>query len=232
MKKKVLILGGSSDIGLALAKKFLQSDKYSCYLHYNSNLKNLNVLKSKCNFIKADFFSLDSETINKKFDNDFDIIVNLVGYLSNKSFAEFRIKSLEKSIKINSIVPLLIIRRSINKMIKKKWGRIVNSSSVGTKFGGGHTTFEYSIAKHFNEFIPNYFRKLVSKNIFFNVIKIGLTNTKLHSKIPNKDIVKRIKLVPTKKMADPNDIANYIYFICSEENKFIASEIISITGGE
>ena len=75
-------------------------------------------------------------------------------------------------------------------MIKKGWGRIVNSSSVGVKFGGGLQTFEYSMSKHLNEFIPNYIRKIADKNIFYNVIKIGLTNTKIHKKISGKKLLK------------------------------------------
>ena len=117
-------------------------------------------------------------------------------------------------------------------MIKNKWGRIVNSSSIGVKFGGGKNNYEYSLAKHLNEFIPSYIRNLANKNIFFNTIKIGLTNTKIHKKISNKNILKRTNLVPVKKMASAKNIASYIYYISSEENEFITNEIINITGGE
>ena len=232
MKKKVLIIGGSSDIGLELAKKFLNNSKYELDLHYHLNSKIIKKIKHKCNFIRADLASSNYEKILKKFNNNYDIIINLVGYISGKSFEQFTIKSLEKSLRVNSIIPLLIIRRSIKKMIKKKWGRIVNSSSVGVKFGGGNQTFEYSLSKHLNEFIPSYLRKNADKNIFYNVIKIGLTNTKIHKKVPNKNLIKRTKLVPVKKMATPLDIANYIYYISSEENQFITNEQINITGGE
>ena len=232
MKKKVLILGGSSNIGLELAKKFLKNKFYDLHLHYHSNLKSLKDFKFKCHLIKADLSNLNYKSILKKFDNNYDIIINLVGYINNKSFEKFTIKTLQKSLTVNSIMPMLIIRMSLNKMIEKKWGRVLNSSSVGVKFGGGSNNFEYSLTKHFNEFIPNYIRKMADKNVFYNVLKIGLTNTKIHKKIANKNIVKRIKLVPIKRMADPKDIANYIYFISSNENQFITNEIINITGGE
>ncbi len=230
MKKNVLILGGSSDIGLELAKKFLNKKDYNIHLHYNSNLKILK--KIKCKLIKADLSNSNEKKILKKFDNNYDIIINLVGYINNKKFENFSIKSFEKNLKINSLYPLLIIRKSIRKMIKNGWGRIVNSSSVGVKFGGGLQTFEYSMSKHLNEFIPNYLRKIAEKNIFYNVIKIGLTNTKIHKKVSGKKLSKRTKLVPVKKMAHPKDIANYIYHIASNENQFITGQVINITGGE
>ena len=232
MKKKVLILGGSSDIGIELTIKFLDKKIYNVHLHYNSNSKVIKNLKNKCKLIKADLSGSNVKNILTKFNNDYDIIINLVGYISGKSFELFTIKSLEKTLRINSLTPMLIIRKSLKKMIKKKWGRIVNSSSVGVKFGGGNQTFEYSLSKHLNEFIPSYFKKIADKNIFYNTVKIGLTNTKIHKKIPNKNLIKRTKLLPIKKMASSKDIANYIFYIASNENQFVTNEVINITGGE
>ena len=232
MKKKVLILGGSSDIGIDLFKIYLDKKNYDIHIHYNSNSKFLKRFKNQCKFIKADLSHSNSKNIIKKFDDNYDVIVNLVGFINGKTFKNFTIKTLEKTIRVNSLIPLLIMRKSIKKMVKKKWGRIVNSSSIGVKFGGGDKTFEYSLSKHLNEFIPSYLKKIADKNIFYNTVKIGLTKTKIHKKIPNKNLIKRTKLLPTKKMATPSDIANYIYYIASNENKFITNEIINIAGGE
>ncbi len=232
MKKNVLILGGSSDIGIELTKKFLNKKIYNINLHYNKNFKILKNLKYKCKLIKADLSNLSEKNTLKAFKNDYDIIINLVGYISGKSFEIFTTKSLEKTLRANSLIPMLIIRKSIKNMIKKKWGRIVNSSSVGVKFGGGKNTFEYSLSKHLNEFIPSYFKKIADKNIYYNTVKIGLTDTKIHKKILNKNLIKRTTLLPIKKMASPKDIANYIFFIASSENQFITNEVINITGGE
>tara|TARA_Y100000992_G_scaffold238679_1_gene169417 strand:+ start:386 stop:562 length:177 start_codon:yes stop_codon:yes gene_type:complete len=58
-----------------------------------------------------------------------------------------------------------------------------------------------------------------------------VTNTRFHKKIKNKLIKKRVKLIPIKKMASSNDIANYIIFLI-HNNNFITNEIINITGGE
>ena len=185
-KKKVLILGGSSDIGLELVNKFLEKDIYKINLHYHSNIKDIRNLKNKCNLIKADLSSSNYKNTLKKFDKNYDIIVNLVGYINNRSFEKFTIESLEKTLRVNSFIPLLLIRMSLTKMIKNKWGRILNSSSVGIKFGGGNQTFEYAVSKHLNEFIPSFVKKKANKNVFYNVIRIGLTNTKIHKKISNK----------------------------------------------
>ena len=109
-RKKVLILGGSSDIGLELINKFLEKDTYQIDLHYHSNIKNIKKIKNKWNLIKADLSTSNYKNTLKKFDKNYDIIVNLVGYINNKSFEKFTIESLEKTLRINSLIPLLIIK--------------------------------------------------------------------------------------------------------------------------
>ena len=63
MKKKVLILGGSSDIGIELASLFLNKDGYKVNLHFHSNSKTVKNLKEKCNLIKADLSALNYKNI-------------------------------------------------------------------------------------------------------------------------------------------------------------------------
>ena len=112
-------------------------------------------------------------------------------------------------------------------MIKIQFGRIVNGSSIGVKFGGGESTYNYSLSKHTLEFIPSYIKKLSKKNILINNIRIGVTNTKLHSKIKNKVINKRTKLIPIGRMGETHEIANYIYFLISKNNSYLTNETIS-----
>ena len=82
-----------------------------------------------------------------------------------------------------------------------------------------------------NEFIPNNIRKLYSKNIYYNTLRIGVTNTKFHKKIKNKSMSRRVKLIPVKKMANTIDIVEYILFLILKNN-FITNEVITISGGE
>lgn len=227
--RKILILGGNSDIGISLINKLIK-EKYNLHVHYNKKFVKTKLI-SKIKLIKQDLSKINSKNLNNIFDKDYDIIINLVGYVSNQSFFQFDIQEIQKTILINSLIPFLIIRQSIQNMVKKKYGRIINTSSVGVKFGGGSKTFSYSLSKHINEFIPSDIRKISSNNILYNVLRIGVTNTKFHKKIKNKSLRQRLKLIPLKKMAKVSDISNYINFLISDNN-FITNEIINITGGE
>ena len=228
--KKLLILGGNSDIGSQLLAEVIDYGNFKVHLHYNKKLpKKSNY--SNVKLIKKDLNLINNKNLNKIFDNNYDVIINLVGYVSKQSFSNFSIKEIQKTILINSFVPFMIIRNSLKNMSKNKYGRIINTSSIGVKFGGGTNTFAYSISKHLNEFMPSEIKKLSSHNILYNTVRIGVTDTKFHKKIKNKSIHKRIKLIPLKKMASAGDIAKYIFHLITENN-YITNEVLNITGGE
>ena len=119
MKKKLLILGGSSDIGVELAKKSPNFAEYEVIIHYNKNKKFFKK-KSECKFLKSDLSKLNFKNTLKQFRNDYDIIINLVGYISNSSFQNFKPIDFQKTIYANTLIPLMIIRKSLQNMKKKK----------------------------------------------------------------------------------------------------------------
>ena len=232
--KTVLILGASSDIGLSTVNIFLKNG-WTVYYHYNSSKKKKLKNNKNLKYLKLNFLNSEKK-INQKLNDlskiKFDSVINLVGYIDNKSFKNFKIEDLIKSIRVNSIVPFFIIKKILPNMEKKKFGRIIQTSSIGVKFGGGKNTFNYSLSKKINEFIPSHIKKLASKNILMNTLVIGVTNTKIHKKIKSKNLNKRKKLIPIKRFAETYEIARYIYFLSSDNNSYITGQKLHISGGE
>ena len=239
MNKNVLILGASSDIGIELIKLFAGQD-YSITAHCNSNDKKLISefrTYKKINFVKKNFLNLNNQNLKKfchtKLNNYYSIFINLTGYMTKKNYLNSDLNSQIESIKINALIPSLILKNILNKMIKNKYGRILNCSSIGVKFGGGLNSYNYSLSKHTSEFIPSYFKKLAEKNILYNNLRIGVTNTKIHKKIKNiKELKKRIELIPMNRSAQKKEIANYIYFLVSNKNSFMTNQTVTVSGGE
>ena len=237
--KKVLILGASSDIGIETCKKFLENE-WVLTAHYNTNNKALKHLKKKyplkLNLLKFDLkniFSLEKYLDkNKTIYTKFDTFVNLAGYFKSTTFENFKIKDLIDHISANSFANLLFMKIVLKGMKKKKWGRVVNTSSIGTKFGGGNKSFCYSLSKFNNEFFPSFYKSLYSSNIMINTLQIGVVKTKMHKKLPNKNMKKRINLIPIKRIIEKIEVSNYIYFLCTEENTSLTGQTLNISGGE
>ena len=117
-------------------------------------------------------------------------------------------------------------------MVKRGFGRIVHGSSIGVKFGGGEQSFTYSLSKHAQEFIPKECREWAKNNVFVNVVRIGVTTTRIHSNMPHKDMATRAKFIPAGRLASPEEIAQTLFWLGSDINGFTANEIISAAGGE
>ena len=140
LKHRILILGGSSDIGIELINFFLNNN-YLVDSHYNENslkLKKIQKKNSNLKLIKINFDRVDSKNyekvIKKFFNNKYTSYINLIGYTDNLSFEKTNLSSLSKSLRINFLIPFFITQFIVKKMLKQKFGRILNISSIGVKF--------------------------------------------------------------------------------------------------
>ena len=238
-KRHVLILGGSSDIGIEVVKNFLKL-KWEITAHFSKNKKKLEILKKtskNLNIIKFNFANYNNLNIEKlmikKFSGRYDSIINLVGYVDNKGFEKTNLNSILKSLTINAIIPILVEKKFIKRMLSQKWGRILNCSSIGVKFGGGKNSYNYSLAKHCLEFIPNSYKNWAKKNVFINNLRIGVTDTKIHKKMKNSlNIKERLKLIPINRMAKPEEMSVYITNLTTDNNSYITGQTITASGGE
>lgn len=236
-KNKIVILGASSDIGIELTKKFLNQG-HSVIAHCNKNHKNLFKLKSKNKNLKI--FSFDLSKINefKKFVKDnrkifeTEIFVSLTGYIKPVTIENVSIEDFYDHININYLSNIVVLQKALPYMKKNKFGRVILSSSTGVKFGGGLNTGVYSLTKYMNQFQFSNFSEYAKYNVLINSIQIPVTNTKIHKNVKKKNIYKRIKLIPIKRMANINEVVNYFEFYCSRNNTLTTNSIIDITGGE
>ena len=238
--KHVLILGGSSDIGIEVVKSFLKL-KWRVTAHLFKNKKKLLSLRKKTknlDLVNLNFSNFNNskieKIIKKKFNKKYDSIINLIGYVDNKSFENTNLKSILKSLATNTILPILVEKMLIKKMLSQKWGRVLNCSSIGVKFGGGKNSYNYSFSKHCLEFIPSSYKSWAKKNVFINNLRIGVTKTKIHKKMKrkNQSMQKRLKLIPINRMAEPKEISDYIVNLTTESNSYMTGQTLNVSGGE
>ncbi len=234
MKKKVLILGGSSDIGIEVIKKFLK-DKWIVVAHYSKNSHELKKIKNKnlkiFKYDLRDIYNFEKFLNKNSLFNDINSFISLTGYINSANFSEIKIIDFYDHMNVNYLSNLIILKKILPKMKKNNFGRVLLSSSTGVKFGGGETTPLYSLTKYMNEFFFSSYNEFFKKNVLINTIRIGLTKTKLHKKI-KKNLAKRIQLIPIKRMASTKEVANYIFIYSTEFNTLTTRKIIDVTGGE
>ena len=238
MTRKVLITGASSDIGIAICRQFLsvQFRVLGLYNQGQAALKRLaeehpNLTLQQLNFETPE----NIETfIQKERDQllESDIVVHAAALVEPVPFFDITANSLLRAFTINVIPSLLFTRTIIPAMIDREWGRIINLSSIGVKFGGGSRTFCYSLSKHALEFFPSDHKNWAAKNVLTNTVRVGVTDTRIHKLDPEKNMDERVSLIPMGRMATPEEIANVVCWLGSEQNSYITGQVITAAGGE
>lgn len=236
--KTALITGANGGIGIAMVKLFLESG-YKVFAHYYRNKRHLDEITNKNLFVIQANLSVSIEA-----DKLFDIVLSktkLVNILINNAgiynpvdnFINLNLNLLDEALNINLKTPFLLSKRFIDTMKEFKEGRIVNISSIGVKYGGSPTSMPYTISKAALESMTLSFAKEGAKyNILVNALRLGVVDTDIHDVGVLKDMNKRIDMIPLKRMAKPEEIAEYVLFLASEKSKFTTGSIMTIAGGE
>ena len=213
---RALITGGSRGIGKAIKELFL-SRGISVSAPARAQL-DLNSIESIENYMKEE--------------PQVDILVNCAGINHLASLEEMSAQSLQEMIQVNLTAQALLIKYASQGMKKKQWGRIVNFSSIWSEFSKVRRVM-YSLAKAgVNGLTTASAVELGQYNILVNAVAPGFVLTEMTYQNNTSDQIRDISAsVPVKRMAEPNEIAELVYFLASPRNTFITGQTIFIDGG-
>ncbi len=236
--KTVLITGANSGIGFATVQLFLDNN-YKVFAHYNQNKNSLESLDNKNLFlIQANLLYMnETEKLFKKIMKEtecIDVLVNNAGlYMSADTDKDLSIEAFDDVLNVNLKAPFLLSKMFIDIMKNFSSGKIINISSIGVKYGGSYSSMFYTISKAALESLTLSLAKEGSKyNILVNAIRVGATDTDIHKINKNKNMKERIELIPLKRMAEAEEIAEQILFLSSSKNSFMTGSIVTVAGGE
>jgi 3-oxoacyl-[acyl-carrier protein] reductase len=234
--RTALVTGANTGIGLATTKLLLSSG-LKVIAHIRSDSGNLDKIEHELlTVLKADFLS-DEDTsllLEKISDSHIDILVNNAGlYVYRDNFLALEKKEIDEVTTVNVITPIRLIQKVLPGMIERRWGRVINISSISVLHGGAASTLDYTFSKSALESATRSLAKDYTQyNVLINAIRVGVVETKIHQLNPEKNLVERAKRVPLKRIASPEEIASVIFFFCSEEASYISGSIMPVSGGE
>ena len=234
--KKVLITGATGGIGNSLIEKF--NNLGSLIIATGTNEEKLNNLKEKYPNINIEKFKLEEHNKIEKFIdtiytklNGLDILVNNAGITLDNLSIRLSEENWQKVLDINLTSSFLMCKFAIKKMLKNKFGKIINITSIVGHTGNvGQANYAASKAGII-AFSKSLALEYARKNINVNCVSPGFIKTDMTDKI-NEDFKKvLISKIPAGSLGSGEDVSNCVAFLASDMANYINGETLHVNGG-
>ena len=239
IRKTAIITGGFGDIGKATAEKFAKNG-YNVALTFLSSFDSDFIDKLKG--YGVDVFALhcdqknESDIINfvNSVFNEFewvDVLVCAAGKAEHENLlSEKSTEQVDDIIGTNLRGTILFNREVSKKFLNQKHGNIVNVSSI---YGitGGSLESVYSACKGGIDALTKSLAVELAPNIRVNSVAPGIIDTKMNADYSKEAIIYAKNQTPLARIGTPEDVANAIYFLASDESTYITGEVVKVSGG-
>ena len=235
--KNIIVTGASGGIGNSIVKKL--NEVGANILASGTRTEKLDELKKNFENIKILKFDISQsdkieefiENATKELGGSLDVIVNNAGVTQDNLAIRMSLDEWRKVIDINLTSTFLISKFAIKKMLKNKSGKIVNITSVvghtGNLGQANYTASKAGIIAMSKSLAIEY----AKKNINVNCISPGFIKTIMTDKIDEKFKEVIISKIPSARLGEPDDIANVVFFLCSNQSSYINGETLHVNGG-
>jgi 3-oxoacyl-[acyl-carrier protein] reductase len=235
--KKILITGASGGIGSSIAEKFVKN-KYEMILTSSSNTT-LSKLKDKYgnnhHYYALDFNNPDENNIIlKKISDehqDLNVIVNNAGITDDSLLLRMKTDQWNKVIQANLTSNFTIIKALLPNMIKNKSGNIIGISSVVATSGNPGQSNYVAAKSGMIGFYKSIALEVASRNVNVNIVSPGFIISPMTDKLNDKQKNVILEKIPMKRFGESNEIADLVYFLSSDESRYITGQNIHINGG-
>jgi len=234
--KKILITGATGGIGNSLVEKFYNLG--SSIVATGTNEEKLDKLKKKYPKIIVEKFKLDEhnkiedfiDKVHKNL-NGLDVLVNNAGITLDNISLRLTEENWKKVLDINLTSTFLMCKFTIKKMLKNKYGKIINITSIVGHTGNlGQANYAASKAGIL-AFSKSLALEYAKKSININCVAPGFIKTEMTEKI-NEEFKKiLISKIPSGDLGTGEDVSNCVAFLASDISKYINGETIHVNGG-
>ena len=234
--KKIIITGATGGIGNELVKKFISLK--GKVLATGTNDEKLDKLKKEYPDVEILKFDISKHSQIENFIEDasskikgLDILVNNAGVTMDNLSLRMKNEEWQKVIDINLSSTFFICKYGIKKMLKNKFGRIINITSVVGHTGNigqaNYTASKAGMIAMSKSFALEY----AKKNITINCVSPGFIQTAMTDKISDEIKKTLMARIPMNKLGNGEDISNSVAFLASDAASYITGETIHVNGG-
>jgi len=235
--KKVLVTGASGGIGKAIAIELSSSGADLCLTGRNkSELENLQkIIGGNCQIIISDLSN--SQGISNLADQaqdimgQIDILVNNAGITKDNLFMRMSEDDWNEVININLNSIFKLTKQLIKGMIKRRYGRIINITSViGVAGGAGQSNYSASKAGII-AMSKSLAQEVGSRSVTVNSIAPGFIETNMTAELSDDRKEDILRSISVGRLGKPDDIAGAVCFLASDKASYITGQTIHINGG-
>jgi len=233
VKKRALVTGGSGAIGSAICRR-LAADGFDVIVHANRHAEAAVRLVAEIGGCATAFDVVDAHASLAALESlleagPIQVLVNNAGVHDDAAFPGMKREQWERVIAValdgfyNVTQPLSL------PMIRTRWGRIINITSVTAEIGNRGQT-NYAAAKGaLHATTRSLARELASRGITVNCVSPGLIDTAMSAGAFDEATIRR--LVPLQRAGTPDDVANAVAFLASDAASYITGQILCVNGG-
>mgnify|MGYP001094163311 CR=1 FL=1 len=234
--KNILITGASGGIGNALVKKFVSLG--GNVLGSGTKSEKLDKIKKQYPNIKVKKFDISEHSRIEEFIDDvslklggLDVLINNAGTNADNLSLRMKDEEWKKVIDINLTSTFLLSKHAIKKMLKSKFGRIVNITSVVGHTGNlGQSNYSASKAGIIG-MSKSLAIEYAKKNITVNCVSPGFIISDMTMNIAEKIKLYLTSRIPMGKLGTGEDVSNCVAFLSSEQASYVTGETIHVNGG-
>lgn len=239
--KNVLITGSARGIGAQTARLFA-AEGYNVIINYNTSDKEAaelcreiklgggSAVSIQADVSKSDEVELLFEQAKKEF-GAIDVLVNNAGVAQIKLFTDISNADYDRMFDCNVRSVFNCCRRALPDMIHRKWGRIINVSSMWG-ITGASCEVHYSASKAAVIGMTKALaREVAPSGITVNAVSPGVIDTPMNSGFDEETMKALCEETPVGRIGTPEDVARTILFIADEKSSFITGQIVGIDGG-